>query len=219
MPRTISLPKNNTAIVQDGNTDEQAIAYWKAQRPDIFLPDAPPEKPVPTSRTFGEAAVDIGAGFTKGIGSLVQLPSQVSGLVSGDMEAGTVGKFGKSIEEYGESLKSPYLRAQEAQQQKLTQQAYEKSGILGEAGQAIKGTITNPALLTSFLAEQVPNFIGSSRCWSSCKNWRSDSRPFKHWYHQRCCQYFCKGWGTCCLGYQCGNARYRCRCGDLSIRI
>jgi hypothetical protein len=45
MPRTISLPKNNTAIVQDGNTDEQAIVYWKSQRPDIFLPDAPPPEP------------------------------------------------------------------------------------------------------------------------------------------------------------------------------
>ena len=123
MPRILYLPKNNSAIVPDNRTDEQAMEWLKSNRPEIFLPDAPPPAPAPTSRTFGEAAVDIGAGFTKGIGSLVQLPSQVSGLVSGDMEAGTVGKFGKSIEEYGESLKSPYLRAQEAQQQKLTQEA------------------------------------------------------------------------------------------------
>jgi hypothetical protein len=161
MPTIIEGPTGRRFQFESDIPEARAFELAKQQHPEFFPEEIKAPAPVPTSRTFGEAAVDSGASITKGIGSLIQLPSQALGLVSGNMEAGPVGRFGKSVEEYGQSLKSPYLLAQDAQQQKLVQEAYEKNGILGEAGQAIKGTITNPALLTSFLFEQIPNFIGS----------------------------------------------------------
>jgi hypothetical protein len=160
MPRKFYLPDLSHIIVPDNATDEQATAWAKQNFPDAF-PAVAPEAAAPVERTWGEAVTDVGAGAVKGLGSLIQLPSQLTGLVSGDMTPGALGRAGKAVEEYGQSMKSKSLLQQEQEQQRRQQEAYASSGVLGEAGEAIKGTITNPALLTSFLAEQIPNLIGS----------------------------------------------------------
>lgn len=109
-------------------------------------------------RTFGEATKDVGASLVSGIGSLTQLPGQLYGLATGNMErTGTLG-LGKDIEEYGQSMKSKGLQAQEAARSKAIEEA-EKKGQLSAMGTAISQTISNPALLISFLAEQLPNML------------------------------------------------------------
>jgi hypothetical protein len=70
---------------------------------------------------------------------------------------GTLG-LGKDIEEYGQSMKSKGLQAQEAARSKAIEEA-EKKGQLSAMGTAISQTISNPALLISFLAEQLPNML------------------------------------------------------------
>jgi hypothetical protein len=162
MSRILYLPDNSHVVVADHVSDSDALVVARQRYPDAF--SAPKEvaapKP-PEKRGWGEAVVDTGASLGKGIGSLMQLPSQAAGLLTGDMEPGFIGKAGKSLEDYSQSLKSQPLLAKEAAQQAKIKEAYETGGIGKEMATAVGSTITDPALLTSFLAEQIPNFIGS----------------------------------------------------------
>jgi len=115
-------------------------------------PDAPLE------RTFGEAAKDIGAGITSGVGSLVQLPGQLYGLATGNFEDTGLLGLGKSIAKSGEEMKSEALKQREAQRSQRIQEA-EKKGQWEAFKTAAGETIKDPALLTSFLAEQAPQMI------------------------------------------------------------
>jgi len=109
-------------------------------------------------RTYGEAFSDIGAAGLGGIGSLVQLPGQLYGLATGDFsKTGALGA-GQDIEEYAKGLKSKGLLAREAARDVAMQNA-EKQGQLQAFKTAIGQTISDPALLSTFLAEQLPQII------------------------------------------------------------
>ena len=112
----------------------------------------------PKERTFGEAAKDIGAGITSGVGSLVQLPGQLYGLATGNFEDTGLLGLGKSIAKSGEEMKSEALKQKEAQRSQRIQEA-EKKGQWEAFKTAAGETIKDPALLTSFLAEQAPQMI------------------------------------------------------------
>jgi len=136
--------------VPEGTTPEQAELIFSRQLPTL--------EAKAKERTFGEATKDVGASLVSGIGSLTQLPGQLYGLATGNMErTGTLG-LGKDIEEYGQSMKSKGLQAQEAARSRAIEEA-EKKGQLSAMGTAISQTIGNPALLVSFLAEQLPNML------------------------------------------------------------
>ena len=142
-------------------------------------------KPPPKERTWGEAATDIAASVGKGIGQTMQVPGQLYGLVTGDVEtpqgppqnaeeakkalvrgAGNavmpgmsgIQGLGKRLEEYSESKKSDVLKAKEEERNRLIQEA-ESKGLWEQAKAAGAATITDPALLASFLAEMAPNMI------------------------------------------------------------
>jgi len=142
-------------------------------------------KQPPKERTWGEAATDIAASVGKGLGQTLQVPGQLYGLITGDMETpqgppqnteeaqkalvrgagnavmpGMTGiqGLGKRLEEYSESKKSDVLKAKEAERNRLIQEA-ESKGLLEQAKAAGAATITDPALLTSFLAEMAPNML------------------------------------------------------------
>lgn len=118
-----------------------------------------PEIAAKQPRTWGEAGKDIAASFGKGLGTLAQIPGQIQGLVTGEVNPDTgLQGLGRQLEAYSEEAKSPTLRAKEAlRQQKIAQ----TEGFFKEAGTAIAETIKDPALLTSFFTEQVPNLIGA----------------------------------------------------------
>jgi hypothetical protein len=112
----------------------------------------------PKERTWGEAAKDIGAGAVSGIGSLVQLPGQLYGLATGNFDkTGTLG-LGEDIQKYGEEMKSPGLKAREAARNVAVQDA-EKQGQWEAFKTAVGQTVSDPALLFSFLSEQAPQMI------------------------------------------------------------
>ena len=118
-----------------------------------------PELALGESRTIGETVTDVGASFGKGVGSLIQIPGQVAGLITGNVDETTgLQGIGKRLETFAERAKSPVLRAKE---QYRSQKIAEAEGPLAEAGVAISQTLTDPALVTSFLFEQVPNLIGT----------------------------------------------------------
>lgn len=124
-----------------------------------FTHSKAPKEPVASKeRTFGEAFTDIGAAGLGGIGSLVQLPGQLYGLATGDFsKTGALGA-GQDIEEYAKGLKSKGLLAREAARDVAMQNA-EKQGQLQAFKTAIGQTISDPALLSTFLAEQLPQLI------------------------------------------------------------
>ncbi len=137
----------------EGATLEDAFAYVQS---NLWTPlDVQAKK----KRTWGEAATDIGGSLVKGVGQLAQLPGQVAGLVTGDIDPTTgLQGAGQKLEAYGEELKSPTLKAKE---QLRSQKIDQADGMLAEFGTAIKETIKDPALVTSFFAEQVPNLFGA----------------------------------------------------------
>ena len=153
--------------------------------PSDLAPRRPKVQAKPLERTWGEAIKDVGAGVVSGTGSLVQLPGQLYGLVTGDMgkpaetnvdkarqiagmalAGGPVGQailegqksVGKRMQEYGEEMKSPALKQMEQDRATKIAEA-EKKGQLAAFGTAFGETITNPALLISFLAEQAPQLL------------------------------------------------------------
>jgi predicted transcriptional regulator len=119
-----------------------------------------PELAEKTKRDWSEAGIDTLASLGKGFGQLAQIPGQVgtlAGLTPPSEDTGLQG-LGKRLEAYGEESKSPVLKAREALRNKKMQEA---EGFLQEAGVAIKSTITDPALVSSFFFEQIPNLIGT----------------------------------------------------------
>lgn len=124
-----------------------------------------PEVQAQVPRGIVGGAKDIGASFVSGVGNLMQLPGQISELVgftrTGDLpEQQKTGlqALGSDIQKFGEEAKSPTLIAKE----QLRAREIEKAeGFFQEAGAALRTTATDPALLTSFFAEQVPNLIGT----------------------------------------------------------
>jgi hypothetical protein len=120
-------------------------------------PVAPP--PVASKeRTFGEAAKDIAASVVSGAGNLVQLPGQLYGLATGNFaDTGALG-LGKDIRQYGEEMKSSGLKAREQERAQKIQTA-EQKGQWEAFKTAFGETVKDPALLTSFLAEQAPQLL------------------------------------------------------------
>ena len=108
------------------------------------------QQPPSKERTYGEALQDFGGAAIRGIGSLVQVPGQVYGLITGDMRRTGVLGLGKDIEEYGETLKSPGLVAREQARQQAIKEATAKEGQFGAFKSAFSETVKDPALLLTY---------------------------------------------------------------------
>ena len=141
--------------VPEGTTPEQAQQMIARELPRVEAKPAAPKIP---ERTWGEAVSDIGAAGLGGVGSLVQLPGQLYGLATGDFsKTGALGA-GQDIEEYAKGLKSASLLAREKARAEKVAQA-EKQGQLEAFKTSFGETVSDPALLTSFLAEQLPQIV------------------------------------------------------------
>lgn len=112
-------------------------------------------------RTWGEAVKDLGASMTSGVGSLTQLPGQIYGLATGDFSDTGLLREGRLIQKHAENLKSEGLKAREAAREEAIRKAREEGGEWGAFKTAFGETVTDPALLASFTAEQVPNILPS----------------------------------------------------------
>ena len=125
-----------------------------------FFDQFDPKAKVPPSkdRTFVESIQDIGAGIVSGVGQTIQIPGQLYGLATGDFEKSGLLGAGQDIQKYGQTLKSPGLLVMEQERAQKIQEA-EKEGQFSAFKTAFTETISNPALLTNFLAEQAPNLI------------------------------------------------------------
>jgi hypothetical protein len=143
----VEAPDENTAWQWAYTT------HMQGQRP------APkPAAPKIPERTYGEAFTDTGAELLGGVSDLVQLPGQLYGLATGDFsKTGALGA-GQELEEYAKGMKSASLLAREKARAEKVAQA-EKQGQLAAFKTAFGETVSDPALLTSFLARQLPQLI------------------------------------------------------------
>ena len=154
----IDIPGKGTYEVDSPNELTDAQVYAAVQ---------PQLNQKPKSRTWGEAATDIGGSLISGVGQLAQIPGQIgqlAGFTEPEEKPTGLQGIGKQVEEYGQELKSPVLKGKEAARARKVAAAGEEGGLKGVASQfgtAIKETITDPALITSFFAEQIPNLFGS----------------------------------------------------------
>jgi hypothetical protein len=131
-----------------------------------FYPDMAPDDfnrriglaPKPsTERTWTEAATDIGAGLVSGAGSLAQLPGQLYGLATGDMDNVST-RAGEAIKRQAEGMKSAGLKGREELRRQAIAAAEER-GQVAAAATAFGQTIKDPGLLLNFVAEQLPNLL------------------------------------------------------------
>ena len=153
MPYNVQLPDGR---IVEGIPDDVSQADARKRILETFPDIAAKEK-----RGWGEAITDTMASLASGAGQLAQIPGQISQLAgitkAEDSDTGLQG-LGKQLEQFGQEAKSPILRGKEAVRAEKIEKA---DGVLAEFGTAIKETIKDPALLTSFFAEQVPNLLGS----------------------------------------------------------
>jgi hypothetical protein len=142
------------------DTPDEVIS--RVAREETLKRNAPPvQAPVApsTERTAGEAVTDIGAALVSGTGRMLAFPGQAISLVPGLRGIGSaIASPGEALAEVGENLKSQGLKVREALRSQAISEA-EKEGILSEFGTAIKETLKDPALISTFLTEQVPNFL------------------------------------------------------------
>lgn len=110
-----------------------------------------------TERTWTEAATDIGAGLVSGAGSLAQLPGQLYGLATGDMDNVST-RAGEAIKRQAEGMKSAGLKGREELRRQAIAEA-EGRGQVAAAATAFGQTLKDPGLLLNFVAEQLPNLI------------------------------------------------------------
>jgi hypothetical protein len=119
-----------------------------------------PEDQAKIARGFVGGAKDIGASFVSGVGNLMQFPGQLGELIGAippNREDIGLQGIGKKIQNLGEEAKSPTLIAKE---QLRAREIDKAEGFFQESGATLRTTATDPALLTSFVFEQIPNFIG-----------------------------------------------------------
>ncbi len=148
MAYSIRLPDGTLVEnIPDDLAPEAAKAKILQSRPELGK----------TERSIGQAAGDVGASVVSGLGSLAQLPGQAYGLATGDFDTGIL-QGAKKFKKFGEELKSEGLRAREAQRDIKVAEA-EKNGQLSAFGTSFAETIKDPALFTSFLAEQIPQLF------------------------------------------------------------
>jgi len=150
MAYSIELPDGTLVEdIPDGVTPEQAKAKILAWRPELGSKE----------RTWGEALTDVPASILSGGAKVLQAPGQIYGQITGDFsETGLYGAAKRAEKYLDENVKSKGLKAREAARDKAVGEA-EKKGQWQAFKTAFAESVTDPALLTSFIAEQIPTVI------------------------------------------------------------
>lgn len=102
---------------------------------------------------------DVGGALVQGVGSVVALPGQLAGLVTGDMD-NVLTRAGRSVEEFGEELQTPAFRERQRQQAQRVSEA-EQEGFLSGAAQQARELLSDPLSLAAGIAQSAPSMLGA----------------------------------------------------------
>ena len=154
-------PDGRVYVVEapDGASQQQILAFAET---NIGL--APPHRaaaPKPKADINDTNFLkDTAASVISGVGQLLELPSQVYGLATGDFKT-AIGDMASSVTKYGEDMKSPGLKARaEAAQQRIDKA--DKEGFFSGLGTGISEYLSDPRLLASGVAETIPSLFGTA---------------------------------------------------------
>jgi len=146
----VELPDGTIVEVPDNVTPKDAKKRIEAAYPQFASKE----------RTAGESITDLGASLLGGVGSVLQVPGQLTQLVPGLYGVGSaITKPGAALSDWASGLKSQGLQVREALRNQAISAA-DKEGVLSGFATAIGQTIKDPALLSTFLFEQLPQLIG-----------------------------------------------------------
>jgi hypothetical protein len=156
MPVNIDVPGLGPVSIPDDVPVNLVDDYVSqiAKSKNINLP-APAPAPAP-ERTFGQAVSDIGASTAGGLGALVALPGQLTGIAGLTDMDNALTRTGAAMQKFGQEHKSEQLKQMERERAK---KIAAEDTELGKAWVAFKETGLSPALFTSFLAEQAPQLL------------------------------------------------------------
>lgn len=153
---------NNVGDVQLANAlrekyyaDVPATQYYK--QIGLQVPQAPKPKADINDTNFLK---DTAASVISGVGQLLELPSQVYGLATGDFKT-AIGDMASSVTKYGEDMKSPGLKARAEAAQARIDKA-DKEGFFSGLGTGISEYLSDPRLLASGVAETIPSLFGTA---------------------------------------------------------
>jgi hypothetical protein len=121
-----------------------------------YLIEPEPETPAEPQGLMSKAK-DTAVSFGIGANSLLQMAGDLYGLATGDM-GNVVSQQARENIQYLQQSKSPELRQAEETRRKAIEADEDE---LGKALSYVRQTVTNPSLLSSALAEQVPNLVGT----------------------------------------------------------
>ena len=156
--------------VPDNITQSELLSNYQS------FAGANPAPPMEKEGALYGALANITPSLATGIGGLLQLSGQAADLVTGTApgeEAGIVRNIlgtvmplaNKSVQRAGESLQNIGREAKTAglqqREQERSDRVDQQEGQLGKLGVAFLDTVQDPALLSSFIFEQIPNTVGS----------------------------------------------------------
>jgi hypothetical protein len=152
--------RRHPAYLEADDTAREQIRnlYWEQQIAPLIPPDvqASARQEFDASTTGdGRLMRDLGASFGVGSGALVSGMGYLWGLATGN-EQNTLTELGQGAQDYWQDRKSLALRGKEAERQINIEAAPNEWAA---AGSAIADTITDPRMLASFGAEQIPMFV------------------------------------------------------------
>jgi hypothetical protein len=121
------------------------------------------EKPKGTIESLAQTLLPFGTDLSKIPEKVLEKLTPTAPTIEGVTGAVTspfrgLQPVGEELKAFGEKQKSTGLKAAEKGREKAIQEA---EGFLPEVGAAIGETVKNPALLSSFIFEQIPNFVGT----------------------------------------------------------
>ena len=121
------------------------------------------EKPKGTIESLAESLLPLGVDLKNIPEKLLEKLTPTAPTLEGVTGAVTspfqkLQPIGEELQKFGEKQKSTGLQAREKERELAIQQA---EGFLPEAGAAVWGTLKDPALLSNFIFEQIPNFAGT----------------------------------------------------------
>jgi hypothetical protein len=150
---SIVAPNGKTYTIQGppGARQDEVVAEILRRDPSAAIPAS-------KERSWKESATDVGAGIVSGVGAVAQLPGQLYGLATGDMDNVST-RAGQSLKDAATSMKSSGLKARERERTAKVEAATEAKGQMGAFKTSLYETISDPGLMLNFVAEQLPNLI------------------------------------------------------------
>lgn len=154
-------PDGKVYVVEapDGASQQQILAFAETNIGLAPPPTAVAPKPKADINDTNFLK-DTAASVISGVGQLLELPSQVYGLATGDFKT-AIGDMASSVTKYGEDMKSPGLKARAEAAQARIDKA-DKEGFFSGLGTGISEYLSDPRLLASGVAETIPSLFGTA---------------------------------------------------------